>query len=121
VLPYPELPGELWFSPLKLFEYMAAGKAIVASRAGQIAEILEDGQSGLLVAPGDVAAMGQAIVRLIADPALRQRLGDHARQQAVANHSWEQYIERLVQIYAGLYSPDWTHLREWSNLHQTLR
>jgi glycosyltransferase involved in cell wall biosynthesis len=102
VLPYPELPGELWFSPLKLYEYMAAGKAIVASRAGQIAEILEDGHSGILVTPGDVAALSQTLLRLIADPALQRRLGRNARQQAVANHSWEQYIARLAQIYAGL-------------------
>jgi len=42
VLPYPELPKELWFSPLKLYEYMAAGKAIVASDSGQIGEVLSD-------------------------------------------------------------------------------
>jgi glycosyltransferase involved in cell wall biosynthesis len=102
VLPYPQLPGELWFSPLKLFEYMAAGKAIVASNSGQIAEILEDGTSGLLVPPGDVAGFSRAIVGLIKDPAQRARLGCRARQQVVERHSWKQYIERLAQIYTGL-------------------
>ena len=54
VIPYPQLPKELWFSPLKLYEYMAAGKAIVASRSGQIDEVLVDGCTGLLVEPGNV-------------------------------------------------------------------
>jgi len=102
VLPYPELPSELWFSPLKLYEYMAAGKAIVASRAGQIAEILEDEKSGLLVPPGDVSALSAAISRLIRNPAERARLGDNARRQAVEQHSWKEYARRLAEIYAGL-------------------
>jgi glycosyltransferase involved in cell wall biosynthesis len=103
VLPYPQLPSELWFSPLKLYEYMAAGKAIVASRAGQIAEILEDGTNGILVPPGDVAALGDAISRLIREPAERARLGQNARQQAAEQHSWKQYAARLVEIYRVLH------------------
>lgn len=102
VLPYPQLPSEMWFSPLKLYEYMASGKAIVASRAGQIAEILEDGNNGILVPPGDVAALGDAISRLIREPAERARLGQNARQQAVEHHSWKQYATQVSEIYYGL-------------------
>lgn len=99
VLPYPELPQELWFSPLKLYEYMAAGKAIVASRSGQIAEVLQDGENGLLTPPGSIDALSQAMRTLLQDDALRQRLGRQAQADAVAHHSWKQYIRRLETVY----------------------
>lgn len=99
VIPYPKLPRELWFSPLKLYEYMAAGKAIVASRMGQIAEVIQDGQDGHLVEPGDIESFTRAIVRLLKDPAERGRMGMRARQKAVECHSWEQYVQRLEEVY----------------------
>lgn len=102
VLPYPRLSRELWFSPLKLYEYMAAGKAIVASRAGQIAEVIDHGRTGLLVEPGDVPALAESLARLLQGPSQRQQLGAQARQQAVVNHSWDQYITRLEEIYASV-------------------
>jgi glycosyltransferase involved in cell wall biosynthesis len=99
VLPYPQLPRELWFSPLKLFEYMAAGKAIVASRAGQITELIQHGHNGLLVEPGNIVDLAQAIIKLLNDPAERKRLGHNARHQAMQQHSWSQYICRLEEVY----------------------
>jgi alpha-maltose-1-phosphate synthase len=102
VLPYPPLPRELWFSPLKLYEYMAAGKAIVASRAGQVAEVIQHGHTGLLVEPGDVTGLAQAMINLIENPAERARLGENARRQALERHSWQEYIERLEQIYLSV-------------------
>ncbi len=98
-LPYPQLPAELWFSPLKLYEYMAAGKAIVASDAGQIGDVIRDGENGLLVRPGDVGELAGAITRLLRDGALRERIGRTAREQAVAQHSWERYVSRLESVY----------------------
>lgn len=95
VAPAPRLQGELWLSPMKLFEYMAAGKAIVASSAGQLLEVIHDGQNGLLVAAGDVQAMGLALQRLLEQPALRQRLGAQARADAVRDYAWEHYLFRL--------------------------
>jgi len=102
VIPYPPLPKELWFSPLKLYEYMAAGKAIVASRAGQIAEVIQDGHNGLLVESGDVAGLAQAMIKLLKDPAKREQLGRNARQQAIKHHSWDHYIKRLEEIYRSV-------------------
>ncbi len=99
VLPYPELPAELWFSPLKLYEYMAAGKAIVASRSGQIADVIEHGKTGLLVQPGNVHDLAEAITQLLQNAALRERLGRAARRQALANHTWDSYISRLEAVY----------------------
>ncbi len=98
-IPYPRLPRELWFSPLKLYEYMAAGKAIVASRAGQIGEVLVDRQNGLLVEPGDEDALTEAIVTLLRHPELRAKLGLRAQQQAKTEHSWGRQVERLEAVY----------------------
>jgi glycosyltransferase involved in cell wall biosynthesis len=102
VLPYPILPKELWFSPLKLYEYMAAGKAIVASRAGQIAEVIEHGYNGLLVEPGNVLELSIAIMRLLRNQDERDRLGRNARNEAVERHSWDQYIQCLEEIYLSV-------------------
>lgn len=74
-------------SPLKLFEYMAAGGVILASDLPSIAEVVRDGESALLVPPGNVNAIGAALRRLWADPALRERLGARA-QEAVVGYSW---------------------------------
>ncbi len=102
VVPYPVLKQEMWLSPLKLFEYMASGKAIVASACGQVLDVIEDGRNGLLVPPGDAQAMADALRRLMDDPELRDRLGRSARQDAVEKHSWEGYVNRLEQVlYAG--------------------
>ena len=83
--------------PQKLLNYMAAGKGIVSS-AGS-AKLLETEQTGLVVANGDVNAFAAAIVRLAADPVLRERLGSTAREYVERNYSWGQAAERLEQIY----------------------
>jgi glycosyltransferase involved in cell wall biosynthesis len=99
VMPYPELPKELWFSPLKMYEYMSAGKAIVASSAGQIAEVIHDGENGILVEPGNQHDLARALIRLLQNPDERTRLGATARRQAVEHHSWDQYVRKLEKVY----------------------
>lgn len=89
-------------SPLKLFEYMAAGKAIVATNTGQVGEIIQDAHTGLLVEPGDVRGFAHSIRVLLADPVKRQCLGQAASRQAAGKHSWKQYAEQLVGIYANV-------------------
>jgi len=102
VIPYPKFPKDLWFSPLKLYEYMAAGKAILATNHGQIAEVIEDQKTGLLVEPGNVDAITAGLVQLLDMPALRDSLGNAARRQAVERHSWRHYIHGLEAIYSRL-------------------
>jgi glycosyltransferase involved in cell wall biosynthesis len=102
VIPYPKLSMPLWFSPLKLYEYMAAGKAIVASRDGQIAEVIQDGFTGLLVEPGDKNNFAGRLIDLIQNPSIREFLGTNARLQAVSYHSWNQYIEHIEEIYKSV-------------------
>jgi len=72
----------------KLLELMAAGVPIVASRVGQAAEYIEDGRSGLLVAPGDPGALARAALTLLGDPELRARLSAGARARA-AVYRWD--------------------------------
>lgn len=106
VAPYPPMAAELWFSPLKVFEYMAAGKAVVASRAGQITQVVQEGSSGLLIEPGDADALAQAIIRLLNDSELRARLGAHARNEAVAKYSWRAHAEKLEQLFLSVLAAD---------------
>jgi glycosyltransferase involved in cell wall biosynthesis len=98
-LPYPRLPRDLWFSPLKLYEYMAAGKAIVASNSGQITEVLQGGDMGLLVEPGDVKELSNAILYLFRNPQRRAELGQNARRQALLNHSWASRVKQIEKVY----------------------
>ncbi len=93
----PNADGTPFFgSPTKLFEYMAMGRGIVASDLDQIGEVLRDGETALLVRPGDPDALARGIRRLIDDEALRRRLGDAARRKAVAGHTWEEHTRRIV-------------------------
>lgn len=99
VVPVPAMKQELWLSPMKLFEYMASGKAIIASAMGQIKDVIQNGQNGLLVQAGDEKALANAIDMLIEDIPLRTRLGEQARNDAVQNYSWEQYLSRLECVF----------------------
>lgn len=86
-------------TPLKLFEYMAAGKAIVATALNEAVEVIQDGQNGLLVEAGDVNGFAESMLTLLNNPAERVRLGQNARQQAIELYSWEKYTRRLEEIY----------------------
>jgi glycosyltransferase involved in cell wall biosynthesis len=96
ILVSPHIPmpdGSRFFgSPTKLFEYMAMGKGIVASRLEQLAEVLEHDLTGWLVTPGDVEELTEAIRRLALDPAKREALGRAARRAAVERHSWARNV-----------------------------
>ncbi len=100
--PYPRLEHAFYFSPLKLFEYMAAGTAVVAARLGQIVEVVRDGETGLLYSPGDVDALAEACERLLTDPDLRCRLGRAAADEVRARYTWDKNAERVVQIMGSL-------------------
>jgi glycosyltransferase involved in cell wall biosynthesis len=91
-------------SPLKLFEYMAAGKAIVASRLPALGEVLTDEVNALLVTPGDADALAGGIRRLVNDRALRARLGGAARD-TVAEYSWDRRAERLEILFNDVLAP----------------
>jgi glycosyltransferase involved in cell wall biosynthesis len=88
-------------SPLKLFEYMAAGRPIVASDLPSIREILHDERDALLIAPGDATAFAAAIRRLIAEPETAGRMGRAAAALA-PQYSWSRRAERLEALFTGV-------------------
>jgi glycosyltransferase involved in cell wall biosynthesis len=83
----------------KLLELMAAGLPIVAGRVGQVAEYIEDGRSGLLVPPGDPAALARATLALLADPVLRARLGQGARARVAQHYTWDHLAPAAEAAY----------------------
>lgn len=94
----PYLPQEtFYFSPLKIFEYMAAGRCVIASRAGQIAEVIAHDQNGLLVNPGDVQDLAQALLRTGQSPELRRRLGERAGS-SVSARSWRDVAATIMEL-----------------------
>lgn len=81
-------------SPIKLFEYMASGKPLVASALEGITEVIRDGENGLLFPPSDSGALARAMQYLLDHPAKARLLADRARQEA-ALYTWERRAERI--------------------------
>ena len=106
VLASPHVPStdgsEFFGSPTKLFEYLAMGKGIVASRLGQVGQVVVDGENGLLVEPGDTEGLAQAIERLAVDYELRARLGAAARKTAVERFTWRHNAARVFDAMSTL-------------------
>jgi glycosyltransferase involved in cell wall biosynthesis len=94
--PYRHVP-DFYFSPLKVYEYMACGRAVVASRVGDIPELVRDGETGLLCASDDPAPLAAALIRLVEGAALRSRLGQAARAEAL-HHSWSGNASHVVRL-----------------------
>jgi len=96
VAPYPAMEF-FYFSPLKIFEYMAMAKAVVAPRQGQLAELIADGENGLLFEPGNQTEMLDKIRKLLDDAGLRKRLGEKAREMIVENYTWNDNAQRALE------------------------
>ena len=105
VAPYPE-SGDHYFSPLKVYEYAAAALPVVASRIGQIPQVVEHGRTGVLVPPSDPAVLASAIDDLVADPARAQEMGRAGRALMVEHHSWHAVLDATL---APLGQPDDLH------------
>lgn len=100
IAPYPAIEV-FYFSPVKLFEYMAAAKPIVAAKIGQIAEILSDRQNGLLYEPGNIEEMKQKLLLLLRDEALRRQIGANAEKTLLEAHTWRHKGEQLNDYLLG--------------------
>jgi glycosyltransferase involved in cell wall biosynthesis len=87
---------------IALVEAAACGLPAVASRTGGIVDVVEDGRSGRLVAPGDPAALGAALVALAADPALRASMGRQARETAVSRFDERDGLDRYRALFRGI-------------------
>jgi glycosyltransferase involved in cell wall biosynthesis len=100
VAPYPDASG-FYFSPLKVYEYMAAGRAVVASRVGQLETVIRHDVNGLLCPPGDPGALEAELERLQRAPQLRARLGRAARGSVRRTCTWDAVARRVLQLAGG--------------------
>jgi glycosyltransferase involved in cell wall biosynthesis len=97
--PHPALraAGFFW-SPLKIYEYMAAGLPVVTADIPPLSTVIRDGQEGALYPEGDLGALAAAIARVLADPAAALAMGNSARERVVARYSWQRHCEELERI-----------------------
>lgn len=91
------LPSHGEGSPLSVTEALALGTPVVGTRVGGVPDLL--GDDGLVVEPGDVAGLAQAMGRIADDPALRARLGDEGRARVRAGYTWDAVAERVRAVY----------------------
>jgi glycosyltransferase involved in cell wall biosynthesis len=91
-----------YFSPLKLYEYMAAGLPVVASDVGDLASIVGAAGAGLAVPPDRPDLLAGALANLAADPVQAAAMGDAGRAHVVAHHGWDRVLDRILD---GLLSP----------------
>lgn len=101
VAPYGQV-GHFYFSPLKLFEYMAAGRPVVAAAIGQIRECIRHGETGWLYPPGDVDALADALGGLLSDEALARALGRAGREYVRRHHTWEGNARAVLDLAGPL-------------------
>lgn len=102
IAPYPDAPHAFYFSPLKVFEYMACGIPVVAADLGQLREIVRPGETGMVYPAGDLAALVAACTTLLADPVAARRLGAAAAMTAHARYTWANNAARVTRIAAAL-------------------
>jgi len=95
--PYPATDNH-YFSPLKVYEYLAAGLPVIASAVGELPELL--GDCGVLTTPGDTDSLAAALDRLAGDRAERERLGRRGRVLVETHHTWR---SRVTDLLAGVF------------------
>ena len=99
--PYPKFDF-FYASSMKLFEYMAAGKAIVATRIGQVAEVIQAGVNGLLFDPDLDGDLREKVSGLVASAELRQKLGANARLEAERKWNWDLAGQKMARIFEAV-------------------
>jgi starch synthase len=94
------------YEPLGIvnLEAMACGTAVVGSRVGGIPEVVEDGVTGLLMAPDDPSALAMALNTVLTEPALAKSMGQAGRDRAVAEFGWQAVAEQTAALYSELVS-----------------
>jgi glycosyltransferase involved in cell wall biosynthesis len=97
----------IWEEPFGqvTIEAMMSGVAVVASDAGGPAEVVLDGETGFLVPPGDIPALAKALLRILTDGSLAERLGHSGRERAIMEYSEEKVADQFLDIYRGITTP----------------
>jgi len=85
-------------SPIVMFEYMAMGKPVLAVDVGPVNDVIDDDVNGCLFPTGDRQAFRQRLKALVADPALRKRIGRQGYEDVRARHTWHRNAERILEI-----------------------
>jgi glycosyltransferase involved in cell wall biosynthesis len=96
------LDSNSYGSPMKIFEYWAMGKPVVAPAVAPVLEVMRDGETGLLIEPGDAAQLADRVVQLATDEALRRRLGAAGSAYVRAHHTWRNNAEQIVEAHARI-------------------
>lgn len=85
-------------SPLKVFEYMACEKPVIATNLEPIMEVIQNGKTGILVPPGESQTLAKALINLIRDADFAVKIGKAAREEVVERYSWDKYAELLESL-----------------------
>jgi glycosyltransferase involved in cell wall biosynthesis len=101
VAPYAA-QSDFYFSPLKVYEYMAAGLPVVVSQIGQLTDLIEHGVNGMLCPPGDAIALADTLEILWRSPNFRHNLGQAARQTMIDHHTWDAIAQQILHIASPL-------------------
>lgn len=96
--PYSQLDHFFYYSPLKIFEYMACGIPMVAAGLGQISEVVQDGLTGLLYPPGSLDRLTEACERLLTDLELRKKMGEAAAKEVERCYTWDHNARRVAEL-----------------------
>ena len=96
------LPSLIEATSIAGLEAMATGKPLVASNIGGIPQIVDDGETGILVPPGDSERLAQGIITLLSDVKKREGMGRKARKKVEAEFSWDIIAGKVQGIYHGL-------------------
>ncbi|MCC6989025.1 MAG: glycosyltransferase family 4 protein [Acidobacteria bacterium] len=100
--PYPAASHTFYFSPLKVYEYMACGVPVVGARLGQLADVVEEGVTGRLYPAGDTDALVEACHDLLARPADARRMGARAAEVIAAGHTCGHNARRIAALAATI-------------------
>ena len=101
VAPYKPYEN-FYYSPIKIFEYMIMGKPVVAGRIGQVEEVIDHDETGILFEPGNIDELAAALLQLANDAPLCHRLGENARAWVQRERTWENNARQVAEIAADL-------------------
>jgi len=101
VAPYKPYEN-FYYSPIKIFEYMIMGKPVVAGRIGQVEEVIEHDETGILFAPGNINELTAALLKLANDVPLCHRLGENARAWVQKERTWENNARQVMETARAL-------------------